>query len=98
MAWKFYYFTHILKDESWCNDRLRKITENILTLKTTVKIYLNYEILRTEIWNMSPEIFQKEKIRRQFSIVTYPSHILVSRSQTFFFSYIGMGRKMVWWT
>ena len=83
MAWKFYYFTHILIDESWCNDRLRKITENILTLKTTVKIYLNYEILWTEIWNMSPEIFQKVEIwaliflslkfRRRFSIITYPS-------------------------
>ena len=27
-----------------------------------MKIYQNYEILRTEIWNMSPKIFQKVEI------------------------------------
>jgi len=61
-----------------CNDRLRKLTETSLILK---KIYLNYEILRTEFWNMSHEIFQKVEIwaliflslkfRRRFSIVSY---------------------------
>jgi len=64
-----------------CNDRLRKITEISWTLKITDKIYVNYEILRVEISNMSPEIFQKVEIwahiflslkfRRRFSIVTY---------------------------
>ena len=77
MAWKFYYFTHILKDESWdinkyndklrkCNDRLRKFTETSSSLKIT----------GTKIWNMSPGIFRKlkyVKFRRRFSIVTYPS-------------------------
>jgi len=66
-----------------CNDGLRKFTETSLTLKITVKIYLNYEISRTKIWNMSPEIFQKVEIWaliflsmkfcRRFSIITYPS-------------------------
>jgi len=52
-------------------------------LKYTDKIYLNYEILRTEIWNMSPEIFLKVeiwgliflslKVHRRFLLVVYPS-------------------------
>ena len=66
-----------------CNDRLRKFTENSLNFKITVKIYL---ILRTEIWNMSPEIFQKLEIwaliflswslkfHWRFWNVTYPSN------------------------
>ena len=93
MAWKFYYFTHILKDESWTSINVMidygnvtidygKITEISLALKITDKICINYEILQTEIWNMSPEIFPKVEIwaliflsfkfHRQFSIVTYP--------------------------
>ena len=67
MAWKFHsYFERWKLDINKCserlrkyNDRLLKFTEISLTLKIMVKIYLNYEILRTEIWNMSPEIFQK---------------------------------------
>ena len=63
-----------------CSDTLRKFTETSLIFKITVIIY---EILRTESWNMSHEIFQKVEIwaliflslkfLRWFLIVTYPS-------------------------
>ena len=43
------------------NDRLRKFPETSLTLDITDKICLNYEILRTETLNLSPEIFWKLK-------------------------------------
>jgi len=75
------YFERWKLNINKCNDRLRKFTETSLTLKITVKIYLNYEILWTEIWNMSPKIFQKVEIwaliflslkfRRRFLIVSY---------------------------
>ena len=61
VAWKFYYFTHILKDEvkiNKYNDRLW----NFMNVKYSDKFTLNYEVLRTEIWNMSPEIFLKDEI------------------------------------
>ena len=35
------------------SNRLRKFTETCQILKCTDKIYLNYKILRTEIWNIS---------------------------------------------
>jgi len=58
----FSYFERWKLDINKCNDKLQKFTETSLSLKITVKIYLNYEILRIEIWNMSPEIFQKVEI------------------------------------
>ena len=62
MAWKFYYFTHILKDENWTSIDIMIDYGTSQTLKLLDKIYLNYEILRTEIWTMSPEIFLKDEI------------------------------------
>ena len=39
-----------------------KIYGNLSIVKYTGKVCLNYKILWTEIWNMSPEIFLKDEI------------------------------------
>ena len=87
------YFERWKLDIGKCNNRLWKFTENSLTLKTTDKIFLEYKILRTEIWNMSPEIFLKVEIwaliflslkfHRPFLIVTYPLDFSQLKINTF---------------
>ena len=49
-------------DINKCNDKLRKYNDRLRKFTETSFNILNYEILRTEIWNMSPEIFQKVSI------------------------------------
>ena len=76
------------------NSRLRKFMETCQMLNYTDQIYLNYEVLQTEIWNMSPDIFLKVeiwvliflslKVRRWFLLVTYPSQASVLKLTEYF--------------